>query len=115
MAAGSATPSPELTIQIDAKPAETVVRCSGKLTAASTEQLLGTVRPHIAQSAGIVMDLRELSYMDSSGLGAMVRLWSASRQAKKKMSFINLNQRLKDLFTITNLSTVFSGVEHAGM
>ena len=73
------------------------------------------MRPHIAQTESIVMDLRNLSYMDSSGLGAMVRLWSASRQAKKKMSFINLNQRLKDLFTLTNLSTVFGGVEHAGM
>ncbi|HUK53776.1 MAG TPA: STAS domain-containing protein [Candidatus Binatia bacterium] len=115
MASSSPVPSPEFSIEIDAKPTETIVRCSGKLTAASTDQVLNAVRPHIASSASVVMDLRDLSYMDSSGLGAMVRLWVASKQAKKKLSFINLNQRLKDLFTLTNLSTVFEGVEHSGM
>jgi len=115
MAASPALPTPEFAIEVDGKPAETTVRCSGRLTAAHTEQLLATVRPHIATSESVVIDLRNLSYMDSSGLGSMVRLWAASRQAKKKMKFINLNQRLKDLFTLTNLSTVFEGVEHGGM
>jgi len=115
MAASSPIPASELTIEINAKPAEIIVHCSGKLTAASTDQLLSTVRPRIAETESIVMDLSGLSYMDSSGLGAMVRLWMSARQGKKKMRFINLNQRLKDLFTLTNLSTVFEGVEHAGM
>ncbi len=115
MAASSAIPGSELTIEIDAKPSETTVRCSGKLTAASVDQLLAAVRPQIAASDSIVMDLRGLSYMDSSGLGAMVRLYASARQAKKKMRFINLSQRLKDLFTITNLSSIFEGVEHSGM
>jgi len=112
-------PSPqssgEMEISVESGTGQKVVRCSGKITAASTELLIKTVRPLFQESKSVVLDLSGVSYLDSSGLGAIMRLWATSKQAGSKLSLINLSRRLKDLFTLTNLSTVFENVEHSGM
>jgi anti-anti-sigma factor len=45
--------------------------------------------------------------MDSSGLGAMVGLYVSAKTAKHQLKLINLNQRIKELFSLTRLGDVF--------
>jgi anti-sigma B factor antagonist len=59
----------------------------------------------------IVLDLTQVSYLDSSGIGTMVRLWISARKAGCEFKVRNLSPRLKDLFTMTNLASMFGDTE----
>ncbi|HXZ21075.1 MAG TPA: STAS domain-containing protein [Candidatus Acidoferrales bacterium] len=113
-----ATPSPassELTLRIDKDPDGATVHCAGKITATSTGLLQDQVRPYIPNSKRVVLDLSQVNYLDSSGLGAVVRLWMTAKKANCDFKVANLTPRIKDLFSLTNLSSIFENVEHSGM
>src|ERR1700741_240187 len=109
----SATPSPisELNLETTKNPDETIVRCKGKITSGSSAWLQSTVRSLIPETKCVVLDLTNVSYMDSSGLGAVAGLYFSAKRQNSRLRLINLNQRLKDLFRLTNLSSVFEGHE----
>jgi anti-sigma B factor antagonist len=65
------------------------------------------VRPLIEQYKTIVLDLTDVSYMDSSGLGALVGLFVSAKRAGKQLKLINLSARIQDLLRLTNLLSVF--------
>lgn len=113
-----ATPSPssaELMLRIEKNPDGAVVHCAGKITATSVGLLQDQVRPLIPNSKLVVLDLAQVNYLDSSGLGAVVRLWMTAKKASCDFKVANLTPRIKDLFSLTNISSIFDGVEHGGM
>ena len=110
----SSVPSPELSFSIEKTPAETLIRCTGRITSATSSLLQSTFRGLIPETQAIALDLTDVSYMDSSGLGALVVLYVSARRAKCKLKLINLNQRIKELFSITRLAQVFLLEEPVG-
>lgn len=115
MAAVPSPAAPELNLEVEKTPGSITVHCSGKITASSTPLLLDRVRPLIPETKRVVLNLGQVKYLDSSGLGAVVRLWMTSRNANCEFKVTNLSPRIKDLFSITNLSSIFEGVETIGM
>jgi anti-sigma B factor antagonist len=109
----SATPGPisELNLETTKNPEETLVRCTGKITSGSSALLQSTVRSLIPETKCVVLDLTNVSYMDSSGLGAVAGLYFSAKRQNSTLKLINLNQRLKELFRLTNLASVFEGHE----
>jgi anti-sigma B factor antagonist len=101
-------PIPELDFTIDKTPAETVVHCTGRITSNTTESLKMEVKPLFSEAKTVVLDLTNVSYLDSSGLGAMFGLYVSAKAAKSQLRVINLNQRLKELFSITRLGEVLA-------
>jgi anti-anti-sigma factor len=83
------------------------VRCSGKLLAGGTAILQTEIRHLIPGSKRIVLDLTDLSYMDSSGLGAIIGLYVSAKTAGTRLEMINLSQRVRSLFSITNVLSLF--------
>jgi anti-sigma B factor antagonist len=69
------------------------------------------VRNLIPESKRVVLDLTDVTYMDSSGLGAIVGIYLSARRQKRELKLINLNQRVKELFRITNMAKIFEGHE----
>ena len=55
----------------------------------------------------VVLDCRETSYIDSSGLGLLVLAHSRAMKAKGKLPIFGLNRRGLELLIVTKLSTVF--------
>jgi anti-anti-sigma factor len=91
-----------------AGPVTTVV-CHGKVTSETAGQLKEVVKPLIPLGGRIVLDLTDLSYMDSSGLGALVGLKvSALREGYCKLELVNLSPRVKELLRLSNLTQLFS-------
>ncbi|MGB8116075.1 MAG: STAS domain-containing protein, partial [Candidatus Sulfotelmatobacter sp.] len=78
-------------------------------TSTSSPALQTTVRNLIPETKRIVLDLTDVSYLDSSGLGALVALFLSAKRQNCDLKLINLNQRLKELFSLTRLSSVFEG------
>jgi len=111
MAANPTAPTPELTLQTEKTPGEIVVRCSGKINSNTTDLLKATVRNLMLENKTVVLDLGNVSYMDSSGLGAMVGLYVSARRSGSSLKLMKLNDRLKELFSITRLAPLFEGHE----
>jgi anti-sigma B factor antagonist len=101
--ASSPIPTSELTLIINKFPDEAIVQCGGRITSETSEKLRDTVKPLIAESKFIVLDLKNVSYLDSSGLGTIVGLSVSAKVAGSELKLIHLNERLKELFSLTRL------------
>ncbi len=55
----------------------------------------------------VVLNLQEVDYIDSTGLGAMVVCYTTLRKAGGALKLLNLNRRNIELLVLTKLSTVF--------
>ena len=55
----------------------------------------------------IVLNLAEVPYVDSAGLGEIVRCYTTVGNREGTMKLLNLTKRIKDLLSITKLLTVF--------
>ena len=55
----------------------------------------------------IVLNLENLSYMDSAGLGEMVACYTTATKSGGAVKIANTTGKMKDLLTITKLVTVF--------
>jgi anti-sigma B factor antagonist len=88
--------------------AKIVVHCTGKITSDTTQQLRATVKPLLTESKTVVLDLTNVSYMDSSGLGAVVSLYISAKAAKSELKLVNLTERLKEIFSITRVGQVMA-------
>ncbi len=106
--ATNSVPTPKLSLTIDKKPTEITVHCTGRIVSDTTQLLRTTVKPLFSESKTVVLDLTDVDYMDSSGLGTMVGLYVSARAANCQLKLINLNQRLKELFSITRLGEVMA-------
>ncbi|MGE5206368.1 MAG: STAS domain-containing protein [Chlamydiota bacterium] len=96
-----------LTLRTRTEPDAIVVECRGRLVREATDQLRQTVKPLIAQTSCLVLDLTDLAHMDSSGLGALVGLYVSAKTTGCQLQLINLNQRIRQLLGMTHLLSAF--------
>ena len=99
-----------LTIDIERGGDESVVHCRGTLVSGSCSYLHKEVYPLIADSKRILLDLADVQWVDSMGLGALVRLHVVSKKNGCQLKLINVGQKVKELLTLTNLLTVFGEI-----
>jgi anti-anti-sigma factor len=87
----------------------TTVKCHGKLVAGNADEIRDLVKPLIPLGGHIVIDLSDLNYLDSSGLGTLLSLKvSAIKQGYCVLEFVNMTPRILELLRITNLVGIFS-------
>jgi anti-sigma B factor antagonist len=55
----------------------------------------------------VILDLSNVPYIDSSGLGELIRCYTTMRKANGTLKLANVTDRIVDLLTITKLITVF--------
>ena len=60
----------------------------------------------------LVVDLGNVKYVDSAGLGELVQAYATMKNAGGALKLIGLTKRIKDLLTITKLVTVFETYEN---
>src|SRR4051812_32425958 len=99
--------SPPLVLRREPTPGRTTVYCSGKVIAATAAALKAGVKPLIVPGGTLVLDLSEVGFMDSMGLGTIATLWVSSKTAGCNFTLINFSARLRDLFTVTHLLSLF--------
>jgi anti-sigma B factor antagonist len=87
----------------------TVIDAAGRITLGEgASQFRDTIRDLAAKgSKKILLNLSEVSYIDSSGIGEMVSGFTTVTNAGGKLKLIGLSKRVKDLLQITKLYTVF--------
>ncbi|MCD4653465.1 STAS domain-containing protein [bacterium] len=60
----------------------------------------------------IVLNLRKVSFIDSSGIGEIVRSFTTIQKSGGVLKLLHLEAKVRDLFTITRLITVFETFEN---
>ncbi|NLL05540.1 MAG: STAS domain-containing protein [Clostridiaceae bacterium] len=60
-----------------------------------------------ANQKDLLIDCKELDYIDSTGLGIFVAALKKAKQYEKKITFLNLKDNIKKLFIITGLDKIF--------
>jgi len=109
-------PAPEQGLKLHTYPWENaiVVKCSGRLTTEHSGALKEHVRKVIPTTKRVILDLKDVHKMDSSGLGAIVSLYVSARKGNCELLLVNYNQSVKDLLGITNLLSVFETAGQIG-
>jgi anti-anti-sigma factor len=91
-----------------------VVECHGKLTLEHAPQLRNKIRTLMPEEKRIVLDLKDVPFMDSSGLGTLVTLYVSGRSRGCKLELINVSAALRTLLGMTNLLSLFEDVGRYG-
>ena len=60
-----------------------------------------------SESRNVILNLKGVDYIDSSGLGTMVAAHSALSKAGRGLALMNLSKRSAELLVLTKLATVF--------
>src|SRR5216684_3735417 len=87
----------------------TVVDLSGRITLGDGSALLRkTIRGLLEdQRKMIVLNLADVDYIDSSGIGELVSGFTAVKNQSGDLKLLHLTKKVKDLLQITKLYTVF--------
>ena len=87
----------------------TVLDLSGKITIGEGSVALRTAVRRLLEEGKkrVLLNLANVSYIDSSGIGELVSSYTAANKEGGQLKLLNLTQKIKDLLTITKLYTVF--------
>ena len=96
-----------LTLVVDRSGNAAIVRCSGRLVAGENDRLYLEVSQLITSSKRILLDLTDLTHMDSTGLGTLVRLYVSARSAGCALPLFNIGKPIRELLGATRLLSVF--------
>lgn len=108
-------PAPSgLTLELTQTGDVAVFRCTGALVAGNTEFLYTEVKKLIPASKQIVLDLTDLAYMDSMGIGTVIRLYVSGKKSGCDLKLINLGKRVREVLGVTHLLSVFAIVGEGG-
>ncbi len=90
----------------------TIVRCNGRIVAGSESESL---RAHVAwllrDRRAIVLHLGDVGFVDSSGLGTMVRTLTSSRQVRGDLKLCNVPEPIRKVLEMSHLTTLFDAHE----
>jgi anti-anti-sigma factor len=91
-----------------------VVECHGKLTSEHAPQFREDVRKLIHGQKHVLLDLKGVPHMDSSGLGTVATLYVSARTRGCRIQVINASQPIRKLFSVTNLLLLFEDTGRSG-
>jgi anti-anti-sigma factor len=85
-----------------------VIKLSGNLNAATSQDFRQNITDILQNGAKIVLvDFKDVTFMDSSGLGALVLAFKTLRAADTKLVLCSINEQVRILFELTNMDKVF--------
>lgn len=87
----------------------TIIDLKGKLTLGEGDELLRDKVNSLIQQGmkKLVLNLADVPYIDSAGLGEIVRTYTTVSRQGGQLKLLSLTKRITDLLSITKLLTVF--------
>lgn len=85
-----------------------IVECIGRIVFGDeSSRLREEIKKAIPTNKKIILNLGEISYIDSGGLGTLVALHTSAQNAGGTIKLVKLTKRVGDLLQVTKLLTVF--------
>ena len=87
----------------------TVIDVSGRITLGEGSSVIRDALRDLTNKGNkkVLLNLEDVSYIDSSGIGELVAGYTSLANAGGKLKLLGLTKRVKDLLQITKLYTVF--------
>ncbi len=85
----------------------TILRISGEIDLAVAEELGVVAQACLQESTGIKLDLGEVTFIDSSGLGVLVRVHKDAVAKGKTFRLVSVSNSVERLLEVTGLDRVF--------
>jgi anti-sigma B factor antagonist len=94
----------------------TVVDVEGRITLGEGSSALRDELRHLISTnrKKIVLNLADVTYIDSSGIGQLVAGFTTVSNQGGKLKLLGLTKRMKDLLTITRISSIFELFDDEG-
>jgi anti-sigma B factor antagonist len=91
----------------------TILDLKGKITLGEGDEALkDKINSLVHQNRKkILLNLEDVPYIDSAGLGEIVRTYTTVSRQGGQLKLVNLTKRITDLLSITKLLTVFETYE----
>jgi anti-sigma B factor antagonist len=85
-----------------------IVDCYGHLVFGDETTLLREqVKGLLPRNQQIVLNLRDLTFMDSSGMGALIELFTSAQRTGGCLKLASVSRHIRDALTLTKLILVF--------
>ncbi len=86
-----------------------ILDCSGKITLGEGTMVVRNKVRDLVQSGvkKIVLNLADVSYIDSSGIGELVSTYTTVTTGGGQLKLLNLTKKFNELLAVTKLLTVF--------
>jgi len=86
-----------------------VIDASGRITVSEESNVISNELRSLTASGyrKILLNLADVSYIDSTGIGELVAAFTSVVKAGGTMKLLNPSNRVKDLLRMTNLNTIF--------
>jgi anti-sigma B factor antagonist len=86
-----------------------ILNLTGRITTGEEAMLFRETIQKLAASGSnrLVLNMGDVDYIDSTGLGAIVMCSTAVRKTGGQMKLLNLNKRTVELLVMTKLATIF--------
>jgi anti-anti-sigma factor len=105
----------ELSLNVEEMPGTSIVRCHGRLTLSSASALRYEVKRLLPHTRDIIIDMTDVTMMDSVGLGTIASLYASARTAGGELHMVNIAPRIRELFSVTRLLSLFESCGNANI
>jgi anti-sigma B factor antagonist len=91
----------------------TILDLKGKMTLGEGDELLkDKISSLVSQGRKkILLNLEAVPYIDSAGLGEIVRTYTSISRQGGRLKLLNVSKRIQDLLVITKLITIFDSYD----
>jgi anti-sigma B factor antagonist len=91
----------------------TILDLKGKMTLGEGDELLkDKIGSLVSQGRKkILLNLEAVPYIDSAGLGEIVRTYTSISRQGGRLKLLNVSNRIQDLLVITKLNTIFDSYD----
>ena len=104
-----------MAITVSEREGVVIFKLSGRIITPGIKEISETVADALAGCPSpprLVFDFKEVTGMDSSGLGALMKVYSDIRPHDGQIAVINVNKHVKNLIVMARLITVFKSFEN---
>lgn len=88
-----------------------VLELSGDLDVYSEEEFKNLIEDELMDvDKDLVIDIKDLDYLDSTGLGMFMKIYKINKEKGKRVKIVNPKDNILKLFKITDLTEIFEMV-----
>lgn len=96
---------------IDKKDDYLILNLAGDLDVYSEEEFRDFIEDELKdKNLDLVIDIKDLDYLDSTGLGMFMKIYKMYKENGRKVKIINPKENILKLFKITDLTDIFEMV-----
>jgi len=90
-----------------------ILQIHGNMAMEENVELKKLLQPYLEDSSirGIVLDLKNVGFIDSSGVGLIVGVYKTLQRADKRFVLMSLSDRHREILNITQLDKILTIVE----